>query len=240
MPILSRRTHVVSILVLAAAALTFQLLFKDRIEDDDIQNLKRSFMWGRHYIGQYAPDFELTTLEGEAFRLSDHLGTNVVVLNFFTTWCGPCRSEMPELSYFVKEMEDDPVVFLAIDVKESPGQVAALLEDLEVTLPAAVDAEGTVAEKYRIGSYPTTVVISPHGRIVLYEAGAIANADVSLAPVVRMHFSALEHMPQGYGLDDYRENAPEILVDHRHVETDIVVEMPEEVESEGAEEEASP
>src|SRR5215469_12994634 len=68
--------------------------------------------------GQIAPDFELKTESGERFRLSENVGKEVIVLNFFATWCGPCREEMPELNRYFDEHKADSFLLIGIDAEE--------------------------------------------------------------------------------------------------------------------------
>src|SRR5689334_2295499 len=72
--------------------------------------------------GRMAPDFTLKTTRGESFQVADNIGKKVIVLNFFATWCGPCRAEMPELSRYYNEHNND-FVLIGIDAEETPERV---------------------------------------------------------------------------------------------------------------------
>jgi len=133
-----------------------------------------------------APDFEITTTRGEHFRLSDNVGKKVVVLNFFATWCGPCRAEMPELSRYFDEHKGQPFLLLGIDSEEKGDRVDAFLDELKVSFPAGVD-QGPIQQKYGVASFPTTVVIGVDGKVQLYETGALANADVAFDNLLRQN-----------------------------------------------------
>lgn len=227
---MSDKRLAIPILILGAILLAFQLTFKPRIDADNVRRLKDHFNRRGSFVGQYAPDFSAELLDGSTFRLSDVLGTNVVVINFFTTWCGPCRSEMDELTYFVESTREMPVVFLAIDVGEAPEDVAAFVDELELSFRVAVDQEKVIAGKYGLRAFPTTVVISPDGRIVSYETGAIANTDVSLMPLVKAFTRTLEHANTTFDLDDYRKNAPDRLVPEEPDEEDDEAEAEDDSE----------
>ena len=138
-----------------------------------------------------APDFEITTTRGERFRLSENVGKKVVVLNFFATWCGPCRAEMPELNRYFDEHKAQPFVLLGIDDEEKGDRVDAFLNDLKVDFPAGVD-EGPIQKKYGVESFPTTVVIGVDGKVQLYETGALANADVAFDNLLRQNQRLLQ------------------------------------------------
>lgn len=142
-------------------------------------HLARSQQWN----GRYPADVELTLLDGSTFRMADSVGQTVVVLNFWATWCQPCREEMPELQRFVESRRDEPVRLVAVDAGEDEETVRAFLEREGIDLPVAI-AGNDVTRRFGVASYPTTVVIGADGRIVLYEVGAILNAEVVLEPVV--------------------------------------------------------
>lgn len=133
-----------------------------------------------------APDFEITTTRGEHFRLSENVGQKIIVLNFFATWCGPCRAEMPELNRYFDEHKSQPFILLGIDAEEKGDRVDAFLDELKVDFPAGVD-EGPIRKKYGVESFPTTVVIGVDGKVQLYETGALANADVAFDNLLRQN-----------------------------------------------------
>jgi thiol-disulfide isomerase/thioredoxin len=150
-----------------------------------------------------APDFELTTTRGEHFRLSENIGNKIIVLNFFATWCGPCRAEMPELNRYFDEHKAQSFVLLGIDAEEKGDRVDAFLDELKVDFPAGVD-EGLIRTKYGVRSFPTTVVIGVDGKFQLYETGAIANADVAFDNLLRQNRKLLQSgqtiSPEAYRL----------------------------------------
>ena len=150
-----------------------------------------------------APDFEITTTRGEHFRLSENVGKKIIVLNFFATWCGPCRAEMPELNRYFDEHKPQPFVLLGIDAEEKGDRVDAFLDELKVDFPAGVD-DGPIRKKYAVESFPTTVVIGVDGKVQLYETGALANADVAfdnlLAKNEKLLQAGLTVSPEAYRL----------------------------------------
>ncbi len=122
-------------------------------------------------IGQEAPDFEVGLLGGETFRLSDHLGKRVVVLDFWATWCGPCIQAMPEVIAAVESVDPTEVTFIAVNQQEAPDKVATFLgrkgwEKLVVALD-----DGAVREKYEVSGIPTTVIISKTGKVTMVHSG---------------------------------------------------------------------
>ena len=121
--------------------------------------------------GQTAPEFTLRTLDGAEVRLSELRG-KVVVLNFWATWCGPCREEMPLFEQAKAEREADGLVILAVNVQESDGQVRPFVERLGLTYSIGMDKNGSLARRYEVRSYPTTYFIGRDGTIEGRRVGA--------------------------------------------------------------------
>ena len=121
-----------------------------------------------------APEFTLQTLAGEPFRLADTRG-RVVVLNFWATWCGPCRFEIPDFVEMQDEFGRENVVFVGVslDDEASPEEVRAFTEELEVNYPVMLDDGSAHAEYGPITSLPTTFVIDREGRIQAYIPGMV-------------------------------------------------------------------
>jgi peroxiredoxin len=116
--------------------------------------------------GEYAPDFTLETLEGEEVSLSDFRGEKKVMLNFWATWCPPCRAEMPDMQNVYEEYED--VEILAVNLTETePGtdQVAEFRDDFGLTFPILMDHDVSVAGEYDIQPVPTSYLIDTNGQI---------------------------------------------------------------------------
>jgi peroxiredoxin len=115
--------------------------------------------------GFLAPDFALTTLEGERAQLSDLRGSPVIV-NFWATWCPPCRAEMPELEAVWRQYKDTGLVLLGVDQAESANVVAQFARGaLGVTFPILLDTNLAVRDQYAVRALPTTVFIDAAGRI---------------------------------------------------------------------------
>ncbi|MEX2031891.1 MAG: redoxin domain-containing protein [Dehalococcoidia bacterium] len=114
-------------------------------------------------LGEVAPDFVLEVPEtSEHLRLSDFRG-QTVVLNFWATWCVPCRTEMPDLQ---EEFESEAgVVVLAVNAQESDGAVTRFVDDFDLSFPVVLDRDGSVREHYGVIGLPATVFIDPDGVI---------------------------------------------------------------------------
>ena len=121
--------------------------------------------------GDLAPDFSLATLDGATVKLSELRGKHVII-NFWATWCGPCRSEMPAIEEVYQRHRDDGLVILAINVRESNGDISPYIKKIGVTFPVLLDRTGQVSSRYRVKAMPTTYLINPDGRIDGVREGA--------------------------------------------------------------------
>ncbi len=130
-------------------------------------------------IGYLAPDFTATTIAGEAFQLSAVRG-RPVVLNFWATWCPPCRAEIPHLESAWRE-RGGAVMFVGVDVGESPGQVAAFAEEFGMTYPVPLDPRSEIARLYHVVAFPSTFLIDSDGVIRDIDFGAVNKASLDAA-----------------------------------------------------------
>jgi thiol-disulfide isomerase/thioredoxin len=151
---------------------------KPVVDDKQVQQLAQNFAHSTAWRGQVAPDFGIRTISGENFQLADNVGKKVIVLNFFATWCGPCRAEMPELNRYFNGNKDHSFLLLGIDSHEDQSTVGDFLSDLKIDFPTAIDA-GPIEKQYGVTSFPTTVLIGVDGKVQFYESGALANAEVA-------------------------------------------------------------
>lgn len=120
-------------------------------------------------LPEMAPDFAVRTPEGEVIRLSELRG-QTVVLNFWATWCGPCRVEAPSFDAFARANPDIQVLGLAQDPQ--PAKVRRAAEDLGMTYPVALAGSDTLAA-YGIDTFPTTVIVGPQGDVRTAHAGLL-------------------------------------------------------------------
>jgi cytochrome c-type biogenesis protein len=129
-------------------------------------------------IGNRAPNFQAVNDKGDTVKLSDYRG-KVVILNFWATWCGPCRVEMPEFEKAYQAQADKGFVVLAVNNRETTDKVAAFRSDMALTFPIIMDENGDLQSKYSIQGYPTTYVIDRKGVIVAVQPGPMTAAQVS-------------------------------------------------------------
>lgn len=127
--------------------------------------------------GRPAPDFALPDLDGNTVRLSDFSG-RPVVLNFWATWCAPCRLEMPELAQAAADYADRDLVVLAINQDETAEQVNDFLTEVGLSLPALLDAGGEVGGAYGAFFLPTTVIVGPDGIVGAVHRGILSRDEL--------------------------------------------------------------
>lgn len=122
--------------------------------------------------GALAPDFAAPTLDGGSIKLSDLRGHPVMV-NFWATWCPPCRSEMPDMENVYAEQKANGVVILAVNVQEANQPVGKFVDQFGLTFPILMDVKGEITELYRVDSLPTSYFIDKEGRIASFNIGAM-------------------------------------------------------------------
>jgi len=178
--------------IVISALLLGALHYKIKPQIDEAKLKQYSEIYsGGSWHGRTAPDFTLKTLDGKQFDLAENVGKKMIVLNFFATWCGPCREEMPELNRYYNEHKAEPFLLIGIDAEESEERVGEFLEKVHLDFPVAIDG-GDVRKKYRISSFPTTVVIGVDGRVQVYEVSALTNTDVAFANLLDFNRKLLD------------------------------------------------
>jgi len=118
--------------------------------------------------GELAPDFELTTLKGEEMRLSDYRG-KAVILNFWATWCPPCRAEMPHMQTFYEKQQENDVEVVAVNLTtEDRGmtEIENFVAEFGLSFPIPMDVDGDIGALYQAFSIPTSYIIDREGRVL--------------------------------------------------------------------------
>jgi peroxiredoxin len=120
-----------------------------------------------------APSFTLKDLNGKEVKLEDHRG-KIVFLNFWATWCRPCRTEMPSMEKLYTEFRDRDFIMLAVDLQEGTRKVRAFKEKFKLNFPILLDSDGSVGSEYGVRSIPTTYLIDREGYVI---GGALGPRD---------------------------------------------------------------
>ncbi|QJW48138.1 TlpA family protein disulfide reductase [bacterium BFN5] len=126
-------------------------------------------------VGKKAPEFTLNTITGQAKTIGWQ--QNVTVINFWATWCPPCREEMPELNQFYQGHKQD-IDFYAINIQESQTKVNDFIRANQLVFPVLLDFDGAIAKLFQINAIPTTVVIDKHGIIQYRKAGTVTQSEL--------------------------------------------------------------
>ena len=127
--------------------------------------------------GSPAPSFQLIRADGGSVRLEDYRG-QVVLLNFWATWCLPCRTEMPLIQATYERLGEQGFVALGVNFDEPAEEVIAFGEELEIGFPLLLDPGGEIQRLYRVVGYPTSVILDRQGRITAYHIGILAKSQL--------------------------------------------------------------
>ncbi len=141
-----------------------------------------------------APDFELVDTDGKLHRLSDYRG-KTVILNFWTTWCPPCREEIPSMNRAWQQLRNEDVVMLAVNMGEDEDTIFVFTADYPAEFPVLLDRDGAVIAEWPVKGLPTTYIIAPDGSIAYRAIGARTWDDSGILEVLR----ALQKQRQGAG-----------------------------------------
>lgn len=122
--------------------------------------------------GRAVPALDLPGFDGPAWRLADARG-QVVLLNFWASWCEPCRAEMPSLELLAERHVKDRLAVVAVNFRETDASIRRYLAQWPITLNIVRDADGAAARAWGVRIFPTTVVIGRNGRPVFTVTGEV-------------------------------------------------------------------
>jgi peroxiredoxin len=131
-----------------------------------------------------APDFTLHAMSGPNLRLKEQRG-RVVMVNFWATWCAPCRQEMPQLNRLYEKYRSSGFVLLGVNVDDDPSKANEVATKLGVTFPILLDADKTVSKLYDLSTMPSTVIIDRDGKVRYVHRGYLAGYEDNYEKQIR-------------------------------------------------------
>lgn len=152
-----------------AAALAILLLPNSRAQDTPSKLTNKP-----------APEFQLPLLDGGQFDLKAQRGKSIVLLDFWATWCGPCRQAMPTLVEVARDYADKQVRYYAVNLREKPSVIKAYLEKEKLKIQVPLDEKGKIAEQYGVRGIPTMVIIDRAGVVRAVHVGASPDLKATL------------------------------------------------------------
>ncbi|WP_338657086.1 TlpA disulfide reductase family protein (plasmid) [Sporosarcina psychrophila] len=169
------------VLILIVVGMLGWAVYEFVISTDEGDNIKTSEYENANFTesnevgirkGQLAPDFELKTLDGETVKLSDYKGQRVM-LNFWATWCPPCRAEMPDMQKFQENKDVQVLAVNLLETESNPDNVQEFIDEMKLTLTIPLDEQSAISNEYQIAAYPTSFMIDSNGRIQTIVMGAM-------------------------------------------------------------------
>ena len=143
--------------------------------------IARMIFPGAHpLVGQMAPEFALTDVAGNPVTLKDHLGKDVVVLDFWASWCPPCREGLPKLDALADHFAGQAVAIYGVNIGETAAQAKDFRDGQGLDLPVLLDESGLVAEDYGVTGIPQTVIIDKSGRVHEVHVGISPGFETSI------------------------------------------------------------
>lgn len=136
-------------------------------------------------VGKPAPAFVLSALDGSTFNLADKVGKEIVVLDFWATWCGPCRRGMPIMDRVTREFNDQDVYLYTVNLQEDKASIQTFLNQVQLDVPVLMDTDGAVQAAYYAHTIPQTVIIGKDGIVEAVHIGVTPNLEEELRAQLR-------------------------------------------------------
>lgn len=126
-------------------------------------------------VGQKAPLFAAALLNDSQFDLAEHVGRNVIILDFWATWCGPCVAALPVIAEVAKSYEDKGVALFAVNLQEDSAAVRVFLEEHKLDIAVVMDRDGAIGKTYKAEAIPQTVIIGKDGTVEVVHVGFVSD-----------------------------------------------------------------
>ncbi len=139
---------------------------------------------GAEEVSGRSPDFTLKSSTGVNLRLGEHHG-QVVMVNFWASWCGPCRQEMPLLDEIYRQYKPLGFTVLGVNIEEDIGPAKRMLKKTPVTFPILFDEQNVVSNLYKVGAMPTTILIDREGNMRYLHKGYLPGYEIKYQEQVR-------------------------------------------------------
>jgi len=119
-----------------------------------------------------SPEIELPDMQGRQHSLTDYRG-NIVLVQFWATYCTPCRTEMPTMNRLLEKMRGKPFAIVTVNMAESPAQVRQFLQEVPVDFPVLLDSDGSTLGRWKVFTAPANFILDKQGKIIYTLYGAI-------------------------------------------------------------------
>ena len=126
-------------------------------------------------LGKMAPEFTLPLLGGSTLELAAHRGKDIVLLDFWATWCGPCRAVMPALAEISRDYADKGVKYYAVNLREDAAKIRSYLDEAKLDIAVPLDKDGSISKKYGVSGIPTMVIVGKDGQVKKVHVGSAPN-----------------------------------------------------------------
>lgn len=171
-----RKRSIVVLILLVVISIVLVYLYLSDTKEEKVEEVDHGTLFSSLGLQEITPpvkalDFTLKNLEGAEISLKDFAG-KVVFLNFWATWCGPCRDEMPSMEELWQRFKEEDFVILAVDLREGKEEVNSFMKDYGLTFSVLLDSRGEVGSMYAVRAIPTTFLIDSEGRMVGKALGA--------------------------------------------------------------------
>ena len=133
---------------------------------------------GQQLVTKKAPSFMGVDLYGNSVSLDDYLENDIVILNFWASWCPPCREETPGMERIWKKYQSNDVVLIGINVQDSLEDAESYVDEFAITFPIILDIDGSTSIDYGVTGLPVSFLLNSEGRIIDRWVGAISETQL--------------------------------------------------------------